>query len=64
MIDLVGNLGPISAYYSPTTDYGALQGGLNFGPLNISGGIDTLKNKQLALQLGLEFSKGGIVNLL
>ena len=64
MIDLAAGVGPVSAYYSPTTDYGTLQGGMNFGPFSIGGGIDTLKNKQLALQLGLEFSKGGIVNLL
>ena len=64
MIDLAAGVGPVSAYYSPTTDYGALHGGIDFGNFGISGDIDTRKNKQLAIQLGLEFSKGGIVNLL
>ena len=64
MIDLIARVGPFRADYNLPTDVGALQGGIDFGPFNIMGGIDTLKNKQLALQLGLEFSKGGIVNLL
>ena len=63
MIDLAAGVGPVSAYYSPTTDYGALQGGIDFGPFNISGGIDTLKNKNLGINLGLEFSKGGLATM-
>ena len=63
MIDLVGNLGPVNAYYSPTTEYGALQGGIDLGPFNIGGGIDTLKNKNLGINLGLEFAKGGLATM-
>ena len=63
MIDLFGNLGPVNAYYSPTTEYGALLGGMDLGPVSIMGDIDTLKNKNLAIQLGLEFSKGGLATM-
>jgi hypothetical protein len=63
MIDLAAGVGPVSAYYSPTTEYGALQGGIDFGPFNISGGIDTLKNKNLGINLGLEFAKGGLATM-
>jgi len=63
MIDVITNVGPVNAYYSPTTEYGALQGGMDLGPVSIMGGIDTLKNKNLAIQLGLEFSKGGLATM-
>ena len=64
MIDLAAGVGPVSAYYSPTTEYGALQGGIDFGPLNISGGIDTLRNKFLQLMYSRQFANGGIVDLI